>query len=74
MDNISQTTFSNVFSSIKVWISIKILLTFVNQGSDLQYSSLGSDDGLAPSRRQAIIWTNDGYFTDAYMRHSASMS
>ena len=24
--------------------------------------------------RQAIIWTNDGYFTDAYMRHSASMS
>ena len=22
--------------------------------------------------RQAIIWTNDGYFTDAYMRHSAS--
>ena len=27
-----------------------------------------------PNRRQAIIWTNDGYFTDAYMRHSASMS
>ena len=24
--------------------------------------------------RQAIIWTNDGYFTGAYMRHSASMS
>ena len=24
--------------------------------------------------RQAIIWANDGYFTDAYMRHSASMS
>ena len=22
----------------------------------------------------SIIWTNDGYFTDAYMRHSASMS
>ena len=27
-----------------------------------------------PSRRQAIIWTNDGKFTDAYMRHSASIN
>ena len=25
-------------------------------------------------RRQAIIWTNGGWITDAYMRHSASMS
>ena len=24
-------------------------------------------------RRPTIIWTNDGKFTDAYMRHSASM-
>ena len=38
-------------------ISFKISLKFVpNQ----QYSSIGSDNGLAPSRRQAIIWTNDG--------------
>ena len=35
---------------------------------------IGSDNGLAPTRRQAIIWTNDGKLTDAYMRHSASMS
>ena len=25
-----------------------------------QYSSIGSDNGLAPVRRQAIIGTNDG--------------
>ena len=25
-------------------------------------------------KKEAIIWTNDGKFTDAYMRHSASMS
>ena len=43
-------------------------------GSNLQYSSLGSDNGLAPTRRQAIVWTNAGLITDAYMRHSASMS
>ena len=39
-----------------------------------QHSIIGSDNGLAPSRRQAIIWTNDGKFTDAYMRQSALMS
>ena len=25
-----------------------------------QYALIGSDNGLAPNRRQAIIWTNDG--------------
>ena len=39
-----------------------------------QYSNIGSDNALAPTRRQVNIWTNDGYFIDAYMRHSASMS
>ena len=29
-------------------------------GSNLQGSSIGLDDGLALTRRQAIIWTNDG--------------
>ena len=28
----------------------------------------------ALARRRAIIWTNDGKFTDAYMRRLASMS
>ena len=28
--------------------------------SNLQYPIIGSDNGLAPLRRQAIIWTNDG--------------
>ena len=42
--------------------------------SDLQYSIIGSDNGLAPTRRQAIIWTNDGEIIDAYMRLSPSMS
>ena len=27
-------------------------------GSNWQYVSIGSDNGLAPSRWQAIIWTN----------------
>ena len=39
-----------------------------------QCSSIGPDNGLAPSIWQAIIWTNGGLFTDEYMYHSASMS
>ena len=57
-----------------VWISVKISLNFVPKGSVNKYPIIGSDNGKAPTRRQAIIWTNDGQFTDAYMRHSASMS
>ena len=45
-----------------------------SQGNNTQYSIIGSDIGLAPARRQAVTWTNDGYISDAYMRHSASMS
>ena len=31
-----------------------------SHGTNWQYGSFGSDNGLAPIRRQAIIWTNDG--------------
>ena len=47
-----------IFMNENVKISIKISLKSVSQGSTLQYSSIGSDNGLAPSRRQAIIWIN----------------
>ena len=43
----------------------------VNQGSNQQYYSIGSDNSLAPTSRQAIIWTYDDNFI---MRHSASLS
>ena len=41
--------------------------------SNWQYSSIGSDNCLALTRRQAIIWTNDDKFIDAYMCHPASV-
>ena len=34
-------------------------------------NSIGPDDGLVSTRRQAINWTNDGYITDVYIRHTA---
>ena len=37
------------------------------QGPSWQWSSLGSDDGLIPNRRTAIIQTNGGRFFYAYM-------
>ena len=30
------------------------------KGFNQQYSSIGSDNGLVPVRRQAITWTNGG--------------
>ena len=57
LDNILQTTFSNAFSWMK---KIKISLKFVLKGFHWKYSSIGSDKGLASTKRQAIIWTNDG--------------
>ena len=40
-----------------------------SQGPNEQYSSIGSDNGLASTKRQAIMWTNDEYFADSYIRH-----
>ena len=53
-------TFKRFCQKENVWISIKISLKFFSQGPNLQYSIIGPDNGLAPARRQAIIWTNDG--------------
>ena len=44
------------FMNEKFWILISISLKFVPKGP---IDSIGSGDGLAPSRQQAIIWTND---------------
>ena len=33
---------------------------FAPNGPMNKYSSIGSDNDMAPARRQAIIWTNDG--------------
>ena len=44
-------------------------------GSNQQYVFIGSDNGMAPNRRQAIIWTNDRLESvDAYICYLASMS
>ena len=61
MAAIFQMKFSNGFSwNENVWMPIKISLKFVPRGSNEQYSSIGSDNGLVPVKQQAIIWNNDG--------------
>ena len=47
-----------MFLNENVQILIEISLKFVPRGQYQQYSSIGSDNGLAPTRQQAIIWTN----------------
>ena len=39
--------------------SLTISLKFVPKGP-VNNIPVGSDNGLTPARRQAIIWTNDG--------------
>ena len=58
----------NAFSWMKVHES---LLTFHwGLGSNWQYSSICSDNGLARTRQQTIVWANDGM---AYWRKYASL-
>ena len=61
--------FKYIFLNENVWISINISLRSVPNGQVKPYSSVGSDNGLAPTRPQTIIWTNDGLIADAYIRH-----
>ena len=69
MAAVFQTTFSNAF--LKFIDFEEDFTECYSHESIQQYSSIVPDNGLAPARRQAIIWTNYDYFTDAYMRHSA---
>ena len=60
MTAISQTTLSITFSSMRMLeFRLKFQLSLFLRVQS-QYSSIGSDNGLSPNRRQAIILTNDG--------------
>ena len=50
---------------------LKILLKFVPKG---RINNIPEALVQIMAWHQPIIWSNDGKFTDAYMRHSASMS
>ena len=60
--------FKCIFLNKDVLIVIEVSLKFIPKGP--------IDDimALAISKWQSIVWTNDYYYTVAYMCHSASMS
>ena len=60
MAAILQMTFSHVFSWMKIMSLIGVWQIFVPRCSNQLYATNGSDNGLAPDRRQAIIWTGGG--------------
>ena len=45
---------------LNVWILMKNFSEVCSWKSNWQYSSIGSDNGLALNRQQAIVWINDG--------------
>ena len=57
-DAISQMTFSNAFS----WMKMNEFRLGFHWSLFLRFecSIIGSDNGLAPTKWQAIFWTNDG--------------
>ena len=63
--------FKCIFLNENISTSIKISLKFVPKVPILQYSSIGSYIGLAPFRRQAIIWTRQWWLV--YWRIYASL-
>ena len=71
--HLSDDIFKYIFFNKNVWILIEISVKFVPNGPINNIPAL-ADHGLVPSRWQAIIWTNDGKFIEAYMYQSASMS
>ena len=66
---ISQTTFSNAFSGMKMY-EFRLRFHWSPQARIHNIPALIQ----IMAWRQAIIGTNDGLFTDAYMRHSAWMN
>ena len=65
---ISWRLFQIDFFIENVWTSIAFSLKFVPRGPIDIYASTVSDNDLTAIRRQSIIWTNDGSFTDTYTR------
>ena len=51
--------FIHIFLNENQWMSIHILLKFVRK-CQIYNSSIGSDNGLVSTGRQAIILINDG--------------
>ena len=60
MATISQMTFSSAFSWKKIYeFGLKLFWNLFLR-VQLTIFSIVSDNGLVPTRQQAIIWTNDG--------------
>ena len=66
--------FKCIFLNENVLISIKISLKFVPVVWINNIPVLVQIMAWHPTGRQAIIWTNEGKFTDICMHHSASIS
>ena len=75
-NHFADDTFKRIYFNENVWIFIQIPLKFVPKGPINNISALFKIMASInmSTRRQAIIWTNDGQITDAYMHLLASMS
>ena len=68
-----QTAFSNLFSAMKIVSFWSNLTKICPEGSIKQQANFGSDNDLTLKRRQAIIWTDDGWIC-SYIHVSLSLN
>ena len=57
---ILQTAFLSAFPWMKTFEFWKNFTEIYSAVSYSQHGNIGSDNDLAPARRHAIVWTNDG--------------
>ena len=60
LDKMAAALADDIFKYIFLNENGRILIEICSQNSNWQYTIIGSYNGLAPERRQAIIWTNAG--------------
>ena len=63
--------FKYIFLNANEWILINISLTFVPKGPVNNIPTLVQIMAWYHPGVKPFIWTNDGFFTDAYIRHLA---
>ena len=74
MADISLTKFSKAFSWMKIYKFRLLFLWSLFLRVKLTIFQHWFRQGLAPTRRQFIIWTIGGKFNDAHMRHSVLLN
>ena len=72
--HLPDTNLKWIFLKENVYMSIKICLEVFSKGPANNFTSLVQIMVWRQPGDKAVIWTNDGYLTDTFMHHVASVT